>query len=65
MKLKRVFMTEEMIKEIQKHEWFSSLLAASWEPTHPLHFTRCIRTCAKHKAYHNEIIYADKSISTV
>lgn len=53
------------IKEIQKHEWFSSLLAASWEPTHPLHFTRCIRTCAKHKAYHNEIIYADKSISTV
>ena len=47
------------IKDIQKHEWFSELLAASWEPTHPLHFTRCIRTCAKNKAYHNEINYAD------
>ena len=45
------------IKDIQKHEWFSELLEASWEPTHPLHFTRCIRTCAKNKAYHNEINY--------
>lgn len=47
------------IKDIQKHEWFSELLEASWEPTHPLHFTRCIRTCAKNKAYHNEINYVD------
>ena len=47
------------VKEIQKHEWFSELLEASWEPTHPLHFTRCIRTCAKNKAYHNEINYVD------
>lgn len=46
------------IQEIQQHEWFSQLLEASWEPTHPLHFTRCIRTCAKNKAYHNEINYA-------
>ena len=47
------------VKEIKKHEWFSELLEASWEPTHPLHFTRCIRTCAKNKAYHNEINYID------
>lgn len=50
---------QHSIKDIQKHEWFSELLEASWEPTHPLHFTRCIRTCAKNKAYHNEINYAD------
>jgi len=47
------------VEKIQKHFWFDKLLEASWEPTHPLHFTRCIRTCAKNKAYHNEINYAD------
>ena len=50
---------QHTIKEIKNHEWFSELLEASWEPTHPLHFTRCIRTCAKNKAYHNEINYVD------
>ena len=45
------------IEQIQKHKWFEHLLEASWQPTHPLHFTRCIRTCAKNKAYHNEINY--------
>jgi MoaA/NifB/PqqE/SkfB family radical SAM enzyme len=49
---------QHTINEIKNHEWFSELLEASWEPTHPLHFTRCIRTCAKNKAYHNEINYA-------
>ena len=48
---------ENTIEDIQRHEWFTELLEASWEPTHPLHFTRCIRTCAKNKAYHNEINY--------
>jgi len=48
---------ENSIEDIQRHEWFTELLEASWEPTHPLHFTRCIRTCAKNKAYHNEINY--------
>ena len=48
------------IDEIKQHPWFKELLAASWDPTHNLHFTRCIRTCAKNKAYHNEINYAVK-----
>lgn len=52
-------------EEILKHPWYSELLGASWQPTHPLHLTRCVRTCAKNKAYHNEINYADKGISTV
>lgn len=53
------------IQEIQQHPWFKELLSASWDPTHKLHFTRCIRTCAKHKAYHNEINYVDNKVSTV
>jgi hypothetical protein len=53
------------ITEIQKHPWFSSLLEASWEPTHPLHLSRCIRTCAKNKAYHNEINYVVNQVSTI
>ena len=48
------------IDEIKKHPWFKELLAASWDPEHALHFNRCIRTCAKNKAYHNEINYAVK-----
>jgi hypothetical protein len=46
------------IAEIQQHPWFQELLAASWDPEHNLHLTRCIRTCAFNKAYHNEINYA-------
>lgn len=45
------------IEEIQKHPWFQKLLSASWDPKHELHFSRCIRTCAKNKAYHNELKY--------
>jgi len=56
---------EHSIEEILEHPWYDELLAASWQPNHTLHLTRCIRTCAKNKAYHNEIIYADKGISTV
>ena len=48
------------IEQIQQHPWFRELLAASWDPEHDLHFSRCIRTCAKNKAYHNEIKYAVK-----
>lgn len=48
------------VEQIQEHPWFKKLLAASWDPSHPLHFSRCIKTCAKNKAYHNEINYAVK-----
>ena len=53
------------IQEIQQHPWFQSLLAASWNPEHPLHFSRCIRSCAKNKAYHNEIIFEPPTVSIV
>ena len=52
-------------EEILQHPWYAKLLAASWEPGHELHLTRCIRTCAKNKAYHNEINYVDNAISTL
>lgn len=48
------------IEKIQQHPWFKKLLAASWDPDHPLHFNRCVKTCAKNKAYHNEINYVVK-----
>jgi MoaA/NifB/PqqE/SkfB family radical SAM enzyme len=53
------------IEGILQHPWYKELLAASWQPDHPLHFSRCIRTCAKNKAYHNEINYKDPKVSTV
>ena len=43
------------VNEILQHPWYTRLLGASWDPDHELHFARCIRTCAKNKAYHNEI----------
>ena len=48
------------IETIQQHPWFTTLLSASWDPDHELHVNRCIKTCAKNKAYHNEINYAVK-----
>lgn len=45
------------IQEIQQHPWYRELLEASWDPDHALHFNKCIKTCAAHKAYHNEINY--------
>lgn len=43
------------IEEIMSHPWFEKILVDSWDPDHPLHFDRCIRTCAYNKAYQNEI----------
>jgi molybdenum cofactor biosynthesis enzyme MoaA len=48
------------IDEIMAHPWFSKILGDSWDPDHPLHFSRCIRTCAYNKAYQNEFNYKDK-----
>lgn len=42
------------IDDILSHDWFSKLLVLSWHPLHNQHLSRCIRTCAKNKAYHNE-----------
>lgn len=43
------------IEEIMSHPWFEKILVDSWDPDHPLHFARCVRTCAYNKAYQNEI----------
>jgi MoaA/NifB/PqqE/SkfB family radical SAM enzyme len=43
------------IEEILTHKWFQRLLELSWNPSDSLHLTRCIKTCALHKAYQNEI----------
>ena len=43
------------IDEILAHPWFDKILAESWDPNHNKHLTRCIRTCAYNKAYHNEV----------
>lgn len=48
---------EHSIEEIQRHPWYTKLLEASWHPYHGMHLPRCIKTCAKNKAYHNEINY--------
>lgn len=51
------------IDDILSHPWFKTILGDSWDPRHPKHISRCIRTCAKNKAYHNEIIYKTNSAS--
>lgn len=45
------------IQEVMQHPWYDKLLTASWHPYHNMHLARCIKTCAKNKAYHNEINY--------
>ena len=49
------------IDEIMAHPWFEKILGDSWDPDHPLHFNRCVRTCAYNKAYQNEFNYKDKA----
>jgi hypothetical protein len=49
------------IDEIMAHPWFTKILGDSWDPDHPLHFARCVRTCAYNKAYQNEFNYKDKT----
>lgn len=43
------------IEDVLKHPWFDKILQESWNPAHSKHLSRCIRTCAYNKAYHNEI----------
>lgn len=45
------------LDEIINHPWYKSLLIESWNPENDLHLTRCVKTCAKNKAYHNEFNY--------
>tara|TARA_B100000965_G_scaffold388978_1_gene394126 strand:+ start:8408 stop:9463 length:1056 start_codon:yes stop_codon:yes gene_type:complete len=43
------------IDTVLQHPWFDKILGQSWNPNHEKHLPRCIKTCAYHKAYHNEI----------
>jgi len=45
------------IEEILSTDYYQKLLQDSWDPTHDLHISRCIRSCAKNRAYHNEIAF--------
>ena len=54
---------DKSINEIMQHPWFDKILTDSWDPKHSKHLTRCIRTCAYNKAYHNELI-DDKKVTT-
>lgn len=50
------------IEDILATDYYKQTLADSWDPKHNLHVTRCIKTCAKNRAYHNEITYKDESV---
>lgn len=41
------------LPEILSHEWFDNVLKRSWDPNHPLHISRCPRTCG-HKGKNRE-----------
>tara|TARA_B100001094_G_scaffold81590_1_gene77823 strand:+ start:1390 stop:2391 length:1002 start_codon:yes stop_codon:yes gene_type:complete len=46
------------IEQILNTEYYKQTLKDSWDPQHNLHISRCIRTCAKNRAYQNEIKYS-------
>jgi len=46
---------DKSINDVLQTEWFDEVLTLSWDPSHNKHLDRCIRTCAKNKAYQNEI----------
>jgi MoaA/NifB/PqqE/SkfB family radical SAM enzyme len=48
-------LTTKSINDVLQNIWFDEVLALSWDPAHSKHLDRCIRTCAKNKAYQNEI----------
>jgi hypothetical protein len=39
-----------------QHPYYDKVLAESWNPDHNKHLQRCIRTCAKNKAYQNVMV---------
>ena len=46
------------VEDILNTNYYKQVLQDSWDPQHNLHISRCIRTCAKNRAYHNELKYA-------
>jgi hypothetical protein len=43
------------IDEILAHPWYQGELEESWNPSHPMHISRCITNCALNRAMQNEI----------
>lgn len=56
---------DKSITEIMQHPWYKKILGDSWNPTHPKHLKRCIRTCAYNKAYHNEIRDENEKVEAI
>ena len=46
------------IDQILSTDYYQRSLRDSWDPSHNLHISRCIRTCAENRSYQNEIIYS-------
>ena len=44
------------IEQIMQHPYYKEVLEESWNPKHNKHMKRCIRTCAKNKAYQNVMV---------
>ena len=55
-------LNQHSIETVLNTEYYRQTLADSFDPRHNQHISRCIRTCAKNRAYHNEITY-DKNTS--
>ena len=51
-------LNQHSIDTVLATDYYAQALSDSWDPGHNLHVSRCIRTCAKNRAYHNEIKYA-------
>ena len=50
-------LNKHSIEQILQTDYYQQALADSFDPRHNQHVSRCIRTCAKNRAYHNEIKY--------
>lgn len=50
-------LNKHSINEILNTDYYLQTLSDSFDPRHNQHISRCIRTCAKNRAYHNEIIF--------
>lgn len=51
-------LNQHSVESILNTDYYQQALSDSFDPRHNLHISRCIRTCAKNRAYHNEIKYA-------
>ena len=54
-------LNQHSIETILATEYYQTTLSDSFDPRHNKHVSRCIRTCAKNRAYHNEITYKDEN----